>query len=247
MSFIGDSRVLEIYDQLDIRKRFQLMYACKGDKGIRICLSLTLQQRHSMHCWLMGIQKDLVNKKPLEIKTSVIMLHHVIHKDEEKMHQRIYMGDQNFLWNHWPQGSFDCKIKVFVNLSYGNSKQFCNEVGVMRCDLEIVELQHAYGATSDSMMRMYCRVSWMITQFLQILHVQWIYWNYVFNDWRMGLFSTLEKEAIQVKIEWEQEHDGVTNDDKLVLKVNMGNIDLMKGKGNTFGYWLSTLPCGHIP
>jgi len=78
----------------------------------------------------------------------------------------------------------------------------------------------------------------LITRLLEIAHGQWIYRNFVVHDSIAGTLATQAKEVLQAEIETQLElgGDGLLEEDKYLLEVNLGNLE--ESTGDTQAYWL---------
>jgi len=78
----------------------------------------------------------------------------------------------------------------------------------------------------------------LITRLLEIAHGQWIYRNFVVHDSIAGTLATQAKEVLQAELETQLElgADGLLEEDKYLLEVNLGNLE--ESNGDTQAYWL---------
>jgi hypothetical protein len=98
--------------------------------------------------------------------------------------------------------------------------------------LDEVGLQDGYHISLEKWM------SLIITQLLELTHGMWIYRNLVVHDSESGVLAIRRKEALQRKIERQIElgGEGLAEEDKWMLEVNLGNLE--DSNGEREAYWL---------
>jgi hypothetical protein len=81
-------------------------------------------------------------------------------------------------------------------------------------------------------------ITGFITRLLEATHGIWIYRNITIHDRISGLVATKGKEQLNKEIEQqiEQGGEGLAEEDRWMLEVNLGNID--KSSGEKESYWL---------
>jgi hypothetical protein len=103
---------------------------------------------------------------------------------------------------------------------------------------EITNIQQQYYAVNGSRMSLEKWCSGLITWLLEIMHGQWLFWNYVAHDPVSGTIATAKKEELLLEIEWQHElgDAGLLEEDKYLAKVNLEEMASSSGKRQP--YWL---------
>ncbi len=78
----------------------------------------------------------------------------------------------------------------------------------------------------------------LVQKLLEMTHGMWIYRNLMIHDGVSGVLATSRKEKLQEAIEHQLElgGDGLREEDKWMMEVNLG--DLSEGTGERECYWL---------
>ena len=103
---------------------------------------------------------------------------------------------------------------------------------------EIIVIQRQYYATQGGWLTPQAWARSLVVQLLEVTHGQWIYRNIHVHDTMTGTLATQQKEQLQKLIEDQIElgGDGLADDDKWLLEINLEDLETTLGK--TQQYWL---------
>jgi hypothetical protein len=106
---------------------------------------------------------------------------------------------------------------------------------------EIISIQQQYYAVNGSHMSLQKWCSGLITWLLEIMHGQWLYWNYVVHDPVSGTIATAKKEELLLEIEQQRKlgDDGLLEEDKYLAEVNLE--EMASSLGEWHHYWLMAI------
>ena len=106
---------------------------------------------------------------------------------------------------------------------------------------ELVELQKYALVETESRLTIDKWAKELVIRLLEITHGQWLYRNIMVHDRTAGDLVTKRKEEIRKALEDQLElgEDGLDDDDKFLLEINLGNLGTSSGEDQT--YWLLAL------
>ncbi len=99
-------------------------------------------------------------------------------------------------------------------------------------------IQQKYYALNGSKMSLEKWSLGLITRLLEIMHGQWVYWNFIVRDPVLGIIATARKEELLREIKRLQElgDAGLLEEDKYLAEVNLEGLETTSGERQH--YWL---------
>jgi hypothetical protein len=101
---------------------------------------------------------------------------------------------------------------------------------------ELVELQKYALVETESRLTIDKWAKELVIRLLEITHRQWLYGNIMVHDRTAGDLVTKRKEEIRKALEDQLElgEDGLDDDDRFLLKINLDNLGTSSGEDQTY-------------
>ena len=112
----------------------------------------------------------------------------------------------------------------------------------------VVEIQRDHYHLNGLLWKLNRWATGLIIKLLEITHGQWLYRNVVVHDKLAGSLAVTRKEEIisQIEDELSKGTEGLLDDHKFLLEVNLDSFGSSNGDGDSHEYWLLAIRAARV-